>query len=52
MLQIQVKDQYGEWSEFISDSPMEALNELIDIVRREGAIAALEWAEMPEAKEF
>lgn len=52
MIQIAIKDQYGEWFEFASDSPMEAINELIGITQREGAILALEWSESAPAKKF
>ncbi|MGL5062344.1 MAG: hypothetical protein ACRC62_20395 [Microcoleus sp.] len=52
MLQIAVQDHSGEWSEFVSDSPMEAINTLLEIVRREGSIRNLRWADIPEGEEF
>jgi hypothetical protein len=52
MLQIAVQDQYGQWSEFVSDSPMEALNTLLEIVRREGPIKNLRWVDVVESEEF
>ncbi|MGL5059058.1 MAG: hypothetical protein ACRC62_03670 [Microcoleus sp.] len=52
MLQIAVQDHSGEWSEFIADSPMEAINTLLEICRSEGPIRNLKWADVPEFGEF
>lgn len=52
MIRLEIKGQDGEWSELLADSPMEAINELIEIIQREGAIFALEWTKIKPHVEF
>lgn len=52
MIQLEIKGHDGEWSELLADSPIEAINELIEIIQREGAIFALEWATVNPCAEF
>lgn len=52
MIQIAIKGFDGEWSELLADSPTEAINELIEIIQREGAILALEWSKVKPCAEF
>lgn len=52
MIQLEIKGHDGEWSELLADSPTEAINELIEIIQREGVILALEWAQVKPHVEF
>lgn len=52
MIQLEIKGHDGEWSELLADSPIEAINELIEIIQREGVILALEWTKVKPHAEF